>query len=156
MLLLTIIAMGIGLTAVSEIWVTSMKREREQELLFIGNQFRRAITQYYSQTPAGSTQRFPSRLEDLLKDPRVPGTKRYLRKLFSDPITGENKWGVIRSPQGGIAGIYSLSLDQPVKQANFKLEDRSFESMRSYKDWIFIPRVAQGAIVIPQQPAQQP
>ena len=138
MLLLTIMAMGIGLVAVSEVWHTTLRREKEQELLFVGDQYRQAIGLYYAQAPAGNAQRYPVRLEDLLKDPRVPGTKRYLRKIFADPITGDTNWGLIRGPGGGIQGVHSLSIGQPIKQTNFRYADKAFENMKRYADWVFI------------------
>lgn len=146
MLLITVMAMGVGLAAIGDVWHTTNRREKEQELLFVGDQFRLAIAQYYAQTPPGNKQRFPSKLEDLLKDPRLPGTKRYLRKIFTDPITGEKKWGVMRGINGGISGVYSLSIDQPIKRTGFKLMDKDFEGMSRYADWVFMPRVGQIAM----------
>ena len=146
MLLLAIMVMGIGLAAISEVWHTTVRREKEQELLFIGDQYRQAIGLYYAQTPAGHTQRFPLSLEDLLKDPRVPGTKRYLRKIFTDPITGEKKWGMVRAPGGGIMGVYSMSTEQPIKKTNFRSVDSVFEGRSRYSEWVFMYRTVQLAI----------
>lgn len=153
MLLITVMAMGVGLAAIGDVWHTTNRREKEQELLFVGDQFRLAIAQYYAQTPPGNTQRFPSRLEDLLKDPRLPGTRRYLRKIFTDPISGEKKWGVVRGINGGISGVYSLSVDKPFKKSGFKLADKDFEGMSRYADWVFMPRVGQMAMPPPKTPA---
>lgn len=147
MLLLTVMVMGIGLVAVSEVWHTTIQREKEQELLFIGNQYRQALELYYAQSPGGNVQRYPATLEDMLKDPRVPGTKRYLRKIFSDPITGDKNWGLIRSPSGGIMGVHSRSVEEPIKKTNFSRMDRGFEGKKQYKDWVFVPRVSQVPVV---------
>lgn len=138
MLLLTILVMGIGLVAVSEVWHTTLRREKELELLFIGDQYRQAIALYAAQSPSGHAQRNPSKLEDLLKDPRVPGTKRYLRKIFPDPITGSPKWGLILGPAGGILGVHSMSQEQPIKTANFSTANKTFENMKRYSDWVFV------------------
>jgi len=62
--LVLVAMMGMALALASELWHTAQKREKEQELLFIGNQFRRAIAMY-SANGGGNLQR----LEDLLKDP---------------------------------------------------------------------------------------
>ena len=53
-----------GLAIVGEIWETSARREKEAELLFIGNQYRRAIGLYYLATP-GAPRRTREKLEDL-------------------------------------------------------------------------------------------
>lgn len=151
MLLLAVMVVGIGLSAVSEVWHTTLMREKEQELLFVGDQFRQAITQYNAQTPAGNAQRFPAALDDLLKDPRVPGTKRYLRKIFTDPITGEKKWGLVRGTSGGITGVFSLSNGQTIKKTNFSLANKNFEGLNSYADWVFMSTATQPSPLPPKK-----
>ena len=123
-----------GLALVGEVWDTAAKREKEAQLLFVGHEFRKAITRYYL---AGKNQ-YPRTLEDLLKDPRQPGTVRYLRRLYMDPVTGKAEWGIVKAPDGGIAGVHSLSEEKPLKSANFKQRDAGFESAQKYSDWKFI------------------
>jgi type II secretory pathway pseudopilin PulG len=125
-----------GLALVGEVWETAAKREKEAELLFVGNQFRNAIARYYESTPGG-VKRYPRALEELLKDPRQPSTERYLRQLYRDPFGGA-EWGVVKAPDGGVAGIYSLSQEKPLKIGNFKLRDAGFEAAQRYADWKFI------------------
>ena len=149
MLMLAVVVMGIGLVALSEVWHTTLKRDKEQELLFYGDQFRQAIALYYSNTP-GRAQRYPSKLEDLLKDPRFPGTKRYLRKLFIDPMTGDNNWGLVRDAAGGIIGAHSMSNEETIKKSNFKLADRFFQGKRLYSDWVFVYQGRQGILPTPR------
>jgi type II secretory pathway pseudopilin PulG len=130
--------MGVG----GEVWRTTQQREKEQELLFIGNQFRLAIGRYYEQSPP-PVKRFPPNLEALLRDQRVPGVQRYLRKLYRDPMTGDAEWGLVPAADGGISGVYSLSDGRPIKTANFAGADRDFEGKERYSDWVFYyqPRV---------------
>jgi type II secretory pathway pseudopilin PulG len=130
--LAAIMAGGLALTG--EVWHTSTMREKEAELLFVGNQYRKAIQRYYL---TGPQRQYPRSLEDLLKDPRQPATVRYLRKLYPDPITG-NEWVLIKAPDGGILGVHSASDQKPFKTANFKLRDRSFDGVEKYSDWKFI------------------
>ncbi|MBI5889586.1 MAG: type II secretion system protein [Nitrosomonadales bacterium] len=136
-LLLIVTIMGVGLVTTSEVWHTAQKREKERELLFIGNQFRQALNGYYEHTP-GRERRYPLRLEDLLKDPRYQSTQRYLRKIFADPVGGGEKWGLVRGPDGEIYGVHSLSEDEPMKKSNFSLADRNFEGKTKYADWVFM------------------
>jgi type II secretory pathway pseudopilin PulG len=123
-----------GLALVGEVWETAAKREKETELLFIGNQYRQAITRYYL---AGKNQ-YPRSLEDLLKDPRQPGIVRYLRRPYQDPFTAKAEWGIVKAPDGGVQGVYSLSEEKPLKIANFKVRDAGFESAQKYADWKFV------------------
>jgi type II secretory pathway pseudopilin PulG len=138
-----------GLALVGEMWETSAKREREAELLFAGNQYRRAITLFYESTPGG-VKRYPRTLEELSKDPRQPATQRYLRRRYPDPLGGA-EWGLVKAPDGGVRGVYSLSEEKPLKTAGFKLRDAGFESAQRYADWKFIHTPA--AAPIPTQPA---
>ena len=127
--------MGGGLALLGEMWQTSLKRERELELLFVGNQYRKAIERYYL---SGPQRQYPRALEDLLKDARLPATARYLRKIYPDPITGKAEWGIVRAPDGGILGVHSTSEDKPFKAAGFKVRDAAFEGAGKYSDWKFV------------------
>ena len=134
-LLLGIAIMGFFMAAVSEVWHTAVKREREAELLFAGDQIRRAITRYVASAPGG--ERYPRRLEDLLRDPRYPLPRRYLRQLYRDPMTPSGEWGLVQSGEF-ISGVHSLSENEPLKSAGFSFADRSFEDKQKYSEWIFV------------------
>jgi len=136
-MLIFIAIMGVVLASVGEVWHMTMRREKEKELLFVGQQFRQALDQYSSFAMAGS-MRYPMSLEDLLQDPRYPNTKRYLRKLFNDPITGSSNWGLFKGPSGEIYGVYSLSEDEPIKKHHFSLINAGFEEKIKYSDWVFM------------------
>ena len=96
--------MGVTLALTGVTWQTVVQREKETDLLFVGGEFRRAIQKYYADHGL-----YPRQLADLLKDPSFPGTRRYLRKIYFDPITGKKEWGVLRTPDGSIMGIFSTS-----------------------------------------------
>jgi len=136
-LLIGIAVVGISLGAVSEVWTQSRQREKEQELLFAGNQIRRAITQFYLASPPAN-RRFPNQLDELLEDVRTPDkTGHYLRRIYLDPITNTNKWGETRLPGGQLVGVYSLSDDQPIKLTGFALRDKDFIEKARYSEWVF-------------------
>ena len=116
-----------GLALAGEMWETSAQREREAELLFVGNQYRIAIQRYFL---SGPQRQYPRSLEDLLKDPRRPTTERYLRRLYPDPITGK-EWSLIKAPDGGILGVHSVSETKPFKVSGFKQRDATFENAQS-------------------------
>jgi type II secretory pathway pseudopilin PulG len=141
------ILMG-GLALVGEVWETAAKRDKEAELLFVGNQYRKAITRYYEGTPGG-VKRYPPSLAELLKDPRQPSTRRYLRRLYPDPFGGK-EWGIVKAPDGGVAGVYSLSEEKPLKTGRFKLRDAGFEAAQRYADWKFVYSPAAAAQTAPQ------
>ena len=135
--LVLVALIGIALATVGEVWHTMQQREKEQELLFIGHEFRLALSRY-AQNAHSQAELSPLHLEDLLKDPRDPGIKRYLRKIYPDPITGSAQWGLITGPNGEIYGVHSLSDDEPLKKSNFGLADRQFEGKMKYSEWIFM------------------
>lgn len=135
MVLFVVALMGVGLALTGDVWYTSVKREKEAELLFIGDQYRLAIERYYL---SGPQRQYPRSLSDLLKDPRRPGAERYLRRLYPDPIRGTSEWGLVKAPDGGILGVHSLSDEPPVKVANFPPRDASFEGKTKYSEWKFV------------------
>jgi len=132
-ILFVVAIMGAGLALVGEVWHTGAVREREAELLYVGNQYRKAIERYYLAGP----RQYPRSLSDLLKDARKPGTERYLRQLYPDPVTGKD-WGIMKAPDGGVMGVHSVSNDKPLKTARFLIRDREFEGAASYSDWKFV------------------
>lgn len=160
-LLIFIALMGIALAGTGVVWHTQVRREKERELLFVGDQFRRAIGQYYERSPGGG-KRFPQSLDDLLLDKRYVATQRYLRRVYLDPITGKAEWGFVKGPEDRIVGVYSLSEDAPLKRAGFPANYEDFEGKEHYRDWRFIyappapPVQPQQTQPQPSQQSQQP
>lgn len=146
LVIMAVMMMALG--KASEIWHTVIQREKEQELLFIGHEFRNAIGKYY----AKSGSRYPPSLESLLESNDLgvagPGAKktRFLRKLYLDPMTGEPNWGLVTGPDKRIQGVYSLSEETPYKTAGFINADADLELAEKYSDWKFVykPVKAQG------------
>ena len=137
-LLIAVVILGISLSAVGTVWRTQAQREREQELLFIGREFRTAIAAYYR---AGGHQ-FPQDISDLLEDKRWPEPRHFLRRLYVDPMTGSQDWTVLRTDMLGITGIASSSNAEPLKKKGFPLDEAAFEDATCYCDWkfVFVPR----------------
>lgn len=146
LVLFIVAAMGLWLAATGEVWSTVSRREREQALLDTGHAYRDAIRRYYEQSP-GTVKRYPPQLKELALDTRFLQTKRHLRKLYRDPMTGYDDWGVVAAPDGGIMGVYSQSEEAPIKTAGFSFADAGFEKASRYADWTFayVPLVDCGA-----------
>ncbi|MDP3512497.1 MAG: type II secretion system protein [Sulfuritalea sp.] len=138
-LLFAVALAGIVLATTGVVWSTERQREKERELLAIGEEFRRAIGSYYERSP-GTVKRYPAKLEDLLKDNRFLGTRRHLRQVYRDPLTGNADWAPIPAPEGGIMGVHSLSTAEPIKQGNFPPRQVEFEGKQSYGEWRFVYR----------------
>lgn len=147
--------MGTLLAVAGESWYTASQREKERELLFIGDEFRDAIGLYFNRTP-GAVQKYPRSLDDLLKDSRYLVVQRYLRKVYVDPMTGSKEWGLVKAADGGVAGVYSLSEQTPIKLTSFAAEDAAFENMQKYSDWKFIYRQRAATPQKPATPAPPP
>jgi type II secretory pathway pseudopilin PulG len=141
-LLFFVAVIGVGLAAVGLVWHTAVKREREGELLFVGEQYRRAIRSYYDASPGA--KHYPRSLEELLLDPRFPNVRRHLRRMYRDPMTGGQEWAVVAAPDGTILGVHSLSEDKPLKFAGFAPELAAFAQAETYADWVFAFVPAQG------------
>ena len=148
--LFVVAILSTGLALIGEVWHTSRVREKEAELLFVGNEYRKAIARYYL---SGPQRQYPRNLSDLVKDPRQPGTVRHLRRLYADPISGSNEWGLVKAPDGGIAGVHSLSDESPLKVAGFRVRDAAFEAKGKYSDWQFTFAPATAAKPPPKPPS---
>jgi len=109
LVMLTVLSLAAALTL--EVAETSARRSAEAELIGIGKEFERAFASYYRQSPVGA-RRFPDRLEDLVRDPRLPGVRRHLRRVYVDPLTGKD-WKTVPAPGGGIMAVYSGAEGRP-------------------------------------------
>jgi len=134
-LLFVMALMGMAYAAAAMLVQTTLKREREAELLFAGAEFQRALASYAAARPGREA---PQRLEDLLRDPRFPEVRRHLRKLYADPMTRGQPWVLIRDARGGIIGLHSLSREAPMKRAHFAPHQAAFARARTYSDWRFL------------------
>jgi type II secretory pathway pseudopilin PulG len=137
-MLFLVVLMGVALAALTELWSTTAKREREAQLLFVGGQFRKAIENYRTANP-NVGDGYPKDFQALLLDPNVPVVKRYLRQVYVDPMTGTTNWGLVKTPSGSIVGVYSQSKGQPLKTANFPDWAAQFADATTYSGWIFAP-----------------
>lgn len=135
-LLILLAAMGAASATFATIWHTNMQREKEKELLHIGLQFRRAIMQYYESSLG--EKKYPQRLEDLLSDRRFMGERRYLRRIYRDPMTQKTTWGLVSAPGGGFMGVHSLSNEPTLKKDGFPVVLKDFANKGSYAEWKFI------------------
>lgn len=135
-LLFLVTLLGLLLASAGTVWRSLAEREKEGELLFIGDQYRRALTSYYRLEP-GPDKHFPKKLADLLRDPRYPHTVRHLRRLWPDPISGGD-WVLVRDEEGGIKGVHSVSTARPRKTAGFPRENAAFAGASRYSDWLFV------------------
>jgi type II secretory pathway pseudopilin PulG len=136
-LMLLVTAASIGLIAAVLgviIFSRDVRVEKERELMFRGVAYMNAISSYYSASPGMKV--YPRNLSDLLSDPRFP-TKRHIRKLYNDPITG-GEWVLVTTADGGICGVASSSKAKPLKQENFPQQLKSFEGAKHYSDWVFL------------------
>jgi type II secretory pathway pseudopilin PulG len=128
MLLGSILIIGIATAGVAELWSAQVKREKEAELLFRLGEFRRAILRYQA-----DHNRLPKELGDLLLDSSQLQTRRYLRRIYTDPMTGKADWVLALQADrtgtvSGIADLHSRSEGKPLKKFVGVKADK-------YKDW---------------------
>lgn len=146
LLLLGIAILSVGAAAALQLGAQAGRRDAERALLAVGAEFERALYSYAGVAlPVGAVNaqtgalvaRGPRTLDELLKDPRVPGVRRHLRQIYADPMTGQAQWGTVLDPAGFIIGVYSLAGGQPVKQYGFEARHAHFEAAPSYAKWVF-------------------
>jgi type II secretory pathway pseudopilin PulG len=134
-----LILVGVAALAAGEVWSTTLKRERETELLFIGNQYRRAIEEYMKMSPG--RRAYPPSVDVLLTDNRFPNPVHHLRRLYRDPMTENGEFEPLMQ-SNGLMGIHSVSTDAPIKKAGFPPALAQFENADTYAQWqfIFVPK----------------
>jgi len=128
LLLASILVIGVATAGVAELWTTQIKREKEEELLFRLSEIRRGIIRFRA-----DKNRLPKELKDLLEDRTQLQTRRYLRRLYTDPMTGKADWDLklLADRTGTVSGIedvHSTSKEKPLKTLPGVKAD-------SYKDW---------------------
>lgn len=130
----------VGLVGAATLKVGSLlqRAAAEEELLEIGAAFGAALDSYAAATPRGATP-YPPSIKELLKDPRFPGVRRHLRKVFVDPLTGKAEWGIeyLGNGEVGIVAFHSLSDAQPLKIANFDSRFRGLDGKEKISQWRF-------------------
>ncbi len=132
MFLLALATQGV-MTFVSQ----QAQREREADLLRIGQTYAKAIGSYHESTP-GSLKRWPRKLGDLVDDRRFVTIRRHLRDLYPDPMTRLNDWELVQSADGGIMGVRSRSQAVPIRTAAPDLAELGLGTANRYSEWQFI------------------
>ena len=128
----------------------SRRYEMETEWLFVGEQYRSAILSYWRESPG--VRSWPTRLDDLLEDRRFAQPRRHLRKLYTDPLTGDSNPALINQGSA-LIGVYSQALGLPFRQTGFTPNQRGFDAAQRYADWRFVAQIS-GAL--PGQAASSP
>lgn len=93
MLMLFVAVLAIGLLVAFPVWETQLRREKEEELIFRGNQYVEAVRRFQLKNPG----RFPATLEELEEE-------RFIRKLFRDPMSTTGEWNIVLFMGGAVSG----------------------------------------------------
>src|SRR6185436_10819848 len=93
-LLVALAVMAVLMSVALPVWRHDAQREKEEELIFRGQQYVRAVRLFNMKTNA-----LPTRVDDLVQ-------QKFLRKRYKDPITnGDFEWISAANPNpGGVQG----------------------------------------------------
>lgn len=141
--MLALVLLALATQGVMFVVSQQAQREREAELLRIGQELVRGIASYYEATP-GSVKVFPATLKDLEEDRRFVTVKRHVRRLYGDPMSAGQEWEAIRQGDGGIQGVHSRSHSTPIRTASIDLGDLQLPEATRYSDWkfVYVPMLA--------------
>ncbi len=93
-------------------WQKAIQREREEELIFRGKQFMRAVELWQRKFPGT----YPTTLDALLSTSNT----RFLRKKWKDPITNTDDWRLIKlSADGSVSGMTLTPGSSPLGPSAF-------------------------------------
>jgi type II secretory pathway pseudopilin PulG len=167
-LLALIVLIGLMLARAAEVWTVAAQRDREQELLWAGHEYREAIGRFVARN-----HHYPATLQELVGEtsanadssagntgdgpataPGVLGALgfRALRQLYRDPMTNSTDWDTVPSADGRIMGVVSKSKLRPLKRAGFDDADLTFADADTYGSWQFIyqpPAWQRGRTAVP-------
>ena len=148
-----VVVMSIGMMAAAKQWKSVIQREKEADLLVRGLEIQSALKNYSArERMRGVVQReiYPLTLEELTKGP-----KPLLRKVYKDPMTGED-WEYIREAETGrIRGVHSRAKLVTIKQHQFPPAVAHFEGLTHYNEWVF-QHPSLSTVTAPQPVAGQP
>jgi type II secretory pathway pseudopilin PulG len=108
-LLFAMLILGLGtqrvFVSVAQQHLSTQKRQQVRLL----DLYNKALIAYREASP-GTDQQFPLELQDLLLDTRQIQTRRYLRKLYPDPLQPgvdvARAWALRRDNKGRISAVY--------------------------------------------------
>jgi type II secretory pathway pseudopilin PulG len=132
-MLLILVLVGIALASAGLVWHTASVHEKEEDLLFVGEQYRQAIASYY----VSGQGELPKKLADLVLDPRFASVKRHLRRIYPDPMTGTKEWGLVKAGDR-ILGVYSLAPGKPLKEIRVSTPGADGGIAVAYSEWKFV------------------
>jgi type II secretory pathway pseudopilin PulG len=137
LVLLLLMVLGLGLSVAGPRWANEQQRDREHELIRIGHLYGQAIRTYYEASP-GSLKQYPPTLDSLLVDMRFVGTRRHLRRLYTDPMRPGLPLEPVLGSDGTIRGVRSTSDLEPFLQDTLRLDGLiEIRPARHYRDWAF-------------------
>src|SRR5436190_17212958 len=101
-LLVAMSVMAVMMTVAMPVWKQTAQREKEEELVFRGQQYARAIGLFQRKY----ANAFPPNI-DVLVD------QRFLRKKFKDPVTNDDFVPLLQGQQGATPGSGSQTATRP-------------------------------------------
>jgi type II secretory pathway pseudopilin PulG len=108
-LLVTLGVMSVILGMAMPVWRTVMQREKEEELIFRGRQYARAIQLYQRKFAAA----YPASIDVLVE-------QRFLRKKYTDPMTKSGEFEILHQgslAQRQAASVAGRGVASPAQQA---------------------------------------
>ncbi|MBI2840414.1 MAG: type II secretion system protein [Acidobacteria bacterium] len=138
-LLVAMSVMIILMTAAFELWSSVMRREREEELIFRGEQIVQSIRLYRKKFPGA----FPPSLKMLHE-------QKFLRRLYAEPMTEKGQWNLVLLAPGAEKSFvlvpdteHKASGGQPLRIVGVASQSKE-KSARIYKEgadtydkWLF-------------------
>ncbi len=110
-LLVGLAIMSVLLTVAMPVWHQTAQREKEEELIFRGNQYARAVGLFQRKYAGG----YPPSIDALVQ-------QKFLRKKYKDPMVPDGEFQIIPSgaAQAGQVGVTNPATTPPLGQTSFQ------------------------------------
>jgi type II secretory pathway pseudopilin PulG len=136
-LLVALLVLSLATQKVVLVISEQTSRAREQDTLNLGVLYVLAIKSYYEASP-GTSKQLPSNVDDLLEDTRYVYIRRHLRRAYKDPLSQGEGFGLLRTSNGRIEGVYSAPLATTTKIAPPQVEGVHVIFSDTTQSWQFV------------------
>ncbi len=126
LLLIGVAIIGLTSAAAVNLGATVARRSAEDQLLAVGDEFRRALHSY-----AASGGDAPKTLEALLPGSASPGVRRHLRKIYADPLPARPN-GVSNAIPRTRSSVFTVSLGNADPARRIPHRERLVRRRESY------------------------
>lgn len=115
--LIAVALIGVGLMAIGDLWAATQRAREREELIWVAEQYVRALDSYYEGSPGIVVRTFPLEVQELLEDRRLAVLRRHLRSDLPQDHASSRRLQVVRDVRSRIVGVRIQAVSVEPKEA---------------------------------------